>query len=87
MHMIHMVHIMVQILSRGGKRYGTQHILSRGCKQVELRRVRQQFCKICNFDNQYYSSGIFNELHYLGRKQIGVKKSLKFALALGQLNR
>ena len=44
-HMIHMVHIMVHILSRWGKHYGTQHILSRGCKQVELRRVWQQFCK------------------------------------------
>ena len=44
-HMIHMVHIMVHILSRWGKHYGVQHILSRGCKQVELRRVRQQFCK------------------------------------------
>ena len=39
--------IMVQlhILSRWGKHSGTQHILSRGCKVVELRRVRQQFCK------------------------------------------
>ena len=44
-YMIHMVHIMVHILSRWGKHYGTQHILSRGCKQVELRRVWQQFCK------------------------------------------
>ena len=30
---------------RWGKHYGAQHILSRGCKQVELRQVRQQFCK------------------------------------------
>ena len=35
----------------------------------------------CNFDNEYYSSGIFNDLHYLGRKQIGVKKSLSLFLA------
>ena len=38
--------VQLHILSRWYKHYCTTiHILSRGCKQVELRRVRQQFCK------------------------------------------
>ena len=44
--------------------------------RVQAGRVKASVAtvlQICNFDNHYYSSGIFNDLHYLSRKQIGVR--------------